>query len=178
MFGHGKYCNANHIPTIHGFPALALVGVTALSPTERNPSSRNDRRRRSSGNGEEGEAPPYLKSHVTNPTESTVHRSEALASIYGELQVTSRYRSGTLGGLGPAVQKNLTERQFLILSTPASVFGHGKYGNTNCIPTIRGFPALALVGMTALSPTERNPSSRNDHRRRSPGNVQEGEAPP
>ena len=31
MFGHGKYGNANHIPTIRGFPALALVGVTALS---------------------------------------------------------------------------------------------------------------------------------------------------
>ena len=31
MFGHGKYGNANHIPTIHGFPALALIGVTALS---------------------------------------------------------------------------------------------------------------------------------------------------
>ena len=35
--------------------------------------------------------------------------------------------------------KNLTERQFLILSTPSSVFGHGKYGNANHIPTIHGF---------------------------------------
>ena len=37
------------------------------------------------------------------------------------------------------------------MSTPSSVFGHGKYGNTNHIPTIRGFLALALVGVTALS---------------------------
>ena len=50
--------------------------------------------------------------------------------------------------------ENLTERQFLILSTPNSVFWHGKYGNANHIPTIRGFPALALVGVTTLSPTE------------------------
>ena len=57
------------------------------------------------GNGQEGEAPPKLKSCVANPTESMFRRSEARASIYGELQVTSRYRSGTLGGLGPAAQK-------------------------------------------------------------------------
>ena len=74
--------------------------------------------------------------------------------------------------------KNLTERQFGIRSTPASVFGHGKYGNANRIPTIHGFLALALVGMTTLSPTERNPSFRNHRRRRSPGNGQEGKAPP
>ena len=50
--------------------------------------------------------------------------------------------------------KNLTERQFGIMSTPTSVFGHGKYGNANNIPTIRGFPSLSLVGVTALSPIE------------------------
>ena len=54
--------------------------------------------------------------------------------------------------LGP-VRKNPHGVEILILSTPASVFGHGKYGNANRTPTIRGFPALALVGVTALSPT-------------------------
>ena len=47
-----------------------------------------------------------------NPTESMVRRSEARASIYGELQVTSRYRSGTLGGLVPGVQKNSWSHNF------------------------------------------------------------------
>ena len=37
--------------------------------------------------------------------ESTVRLSEARASIYGELQVTSKYRSRTLGGLVPSAQK-------------------------------------------------------------------------
>ena len=70
--------------------------------------------------------------------------------------------------------KKLTEPQFWIPSIPASVFGHGKYGNTNHIPTIHGFPTLALVGVTALSPSEWNPSFRNHHRRRSPGNGHAG----
>ena len=48
-------------PPFMAFLALALVGVTALSPTEQNPSSRNDRRWRSLGNGEEGEALPLAK---------------------------------------------------------------------------------------------------------------------
>ena len=42
-----------------------------------------------------------------------VHRSEARASIYGELQVTSRYRLGTPGGLGPDAQKTLWSRNFV-----------------------------------------------------------------
>ena len=58
------------------------------------------------------ESPPQLKSHVTNPTESTVRLSEALASIYGELQVTSRYRSGTPGGLGPGAKKTSRSGNF------------------------------------------------------------------
>ena len=37
------------------------------------------------------------------------------------------------------------------MSTPASVFGHGKYGNSNRTSTIRGFPALDIIGVTALS---------------------------
>ena len=67
---------------------------------------------RASGNGKEGEAPPQLKSHVMNPTESTIRRSEARASIYGELQVTSRYRSRTPGGLGPGAQKTSRSGNF------------------------------------------------------------------
>ena len=46
-----------------------------------------------------------------------------------------------------------------------------------CIPIVSGFPILSLVGVIALSPTERNPSFRNHCRRRSLGNGQEGEAP-
>ena len=74
--------------------------------------------------------------------------------------------------------KNLMESQFLISSTPTSVFGHGKYGNMNRIPPVHGFLSSALVGVTALSPTERNPSFKNHRRQRSPGNGQEGEASP
>ena len=47
-----------------------------------------------------------------NPTESTVCQSEARASIYGELQVTSRYHSGTPGGLGPDAQKTSRSGNF------------------------------------------------------------------
>ena len=47
-----------------------------------------------------------------NPTESTVLRSEARASFYGELQVTSRYGSGTPGGLGPDAQKTSRSGNF------------------------------------------------------------------
>ena len=35
--------------------------------------------------------------------------------------------------------KNLTEMQFWIPSNPTSMFGHGKYGNANHIPTVCGF---------------------------------------
>ena len=65
--------------------------------------------------------------------------------------------------------KNLMERKFWILSTPASVFGHGKYGNANRIPTIHGFPSLSLIFFIALSPTEQNPSFRKHRRRRASG---------
>ena len=41
-----------------------------------------------------------------------VHRLEARASIYGELQVTSRYRLGTPGGLGPGAQKTSQSGNF------------------------------------------------------------------
>ena len=93
-------------------PALDLIGVTALSPTKRNPSFRNHHRWRSPGNGQEGDPPPKLKYHVMNLTKSTVCRSEARASIYGELQVTSRYRSGTPSGLGPGAQKTSRSGNF------------------------------------------------------------------
>ena len=48
--------------------------------------------------------------------------------------------------------KNLTKTQFCIPSTPASMFGHGKYGNANCIPTFYGFPSLALIGVKCIVP--------------------------
>ena len=57
---------------------------------------------------------------------------------------------GHLVDLGP-MRKKPHGVTILNSVNPASVFGHGKYGNANCIPTIRGFPALALVGVTALS---------------------------
>ena len=113
MFGHGKYGNANRIPTIRGFPALALVGVTTLSPIEKNHCFKNHRKRRSPGNGQEGDPlPPQLKSHVTNPMKLMVHQSEARASICGKLQVTSRYRLGTPGGLVPGAQKTSQSGNF------------------------------------------------------------------
>ena len=152
--------------------------MTALSLSEQNPSSRNDRRWRSPGNGQEVEAPPLAKipCHESNGINgsSIGGLSVNLWQVAGHLQIPFRDTWWTWARCA----KNLTERQFWILSTPASVFGHGKYGNANRTATIRSFPALALVGVTALSPTERNPSSRNDRRRRSPGNGQEGEAPP
>ena len=153
MFGHGKYGNANHIPIVHGFPALALVGVTAFSPTERNPSFRNHRRRRSPGNGQEGEAPPAkIPYHESNRNDGSLIGGPSidLWKVAGHLQIPFRETWWTWARCA----KNLTERKFLIPSTPASVFGHGKYGNANHTPTIRGFPALALIGVTALSPTE------------------------
>ena len=48
--------------------------------------------------------------------------------------------------------KTFMETQFLIPSTLASMFGHRKYGNTNRIPTIHGFPSLDLVGMKCIVP--------------------------
>ena len=47
-----------------------------------------------------------------NPTESTVRRLEARALIYGELQVTSRYRLGTPGGLVLDAQKTSRSHNF------------------------------------------------------------------
>ena len=74
--------------------------------------------------------------------------------------------------------KTLTEPPFSILLTLSSMSGHGKYGNTNLIPTICGFPSLALVGVTALSPIELNPSFKNHCIQWSSGNGQAIEAPP
>ena len=134
MFGHGKYGNANRIPTIRGFLALALVGVTTFSPTERNPRFRNHHRRRSPGNGQEGEAPPWIKSHVTNPTKLTFRRSKAQASIYGKLQVTSRYHSGTLGGLGPGAKKNSRSGNFEFHQLLVACFGMGNMAMPTASP--------------------------------------------
>ena len=139
MFGHGKYGNANRIPIIRGFPSLDLVGMTALSPTERNPSFRNHHRRRSSGNGQEGGGPPKLKSHVTNPTELMIHRSKARASIYGTLQVTSRYRLGTLGGLGPDAQKTSRSGNFEFCQLLLAYLGMGNMAMPTTSPSSVAF---------------------------------------
>ena len=125
-----------------------------------------------------GRAPPLAKipHHESNEIDGSSIKGTSidLWRVGGHLQIPFRDTRWTCSRCA----KNLMEPQFCISSNPASVFGHGKYVNANRIATIRGFPALALVGMTALSPTERNPSSRNDRRWRSPGNGQEGEAPP
>ena len=133
---------------VHVFllPSHQTLECIQVSPTERNPSSRNNHRRRSPGNGQEGEAPPYLKSHVMNPTESTVHRSEARALIYGELQVTSRYRSGTPGGLGPGVQKTSRSGNFEFCQLLLVCLGIGNMATPTASPPSVAFqlwPSLA-----------------------------------
>ena len=75
-------------------------------------------------------------------------------------------------------EKNLMEPQFWILSTPATMFGHGKYGNTNHIPPSMDFHVWPSLAWNAFSPTEQNPSFRNHHIRWSLGNGQAGESPP
>ena len=139
MFGHGKYGNANGIPTFCGFPILALIGMTALSPTERNPSFRNHRIRWSPRNGQAWEAPPSLKYHVMNPTESMVHRSEARALIYGELQVTSRYRSGTPHGIGPVAQKTSRSGNFEFCQLLLVCLGMGNMAMPTASPPSMSF---------------------------------------
>ena len=91
------------------YPSLAW---NALSLTKRKPIFRNHHIRRSPGNGQEREPPPKLKSHVMNPTKSTVHQSKDRSSIYGELQFNSKYHWGTLSGLVPDVQKMLGRCNF------------------------------------------------------------------
>ena len=158
-------------------PTLALIGMIALSLLSENLASETivdgghwemDRRER----------PPLDKipCHESNGINgSLIERpSIDLWRVTGHLQIPFRDTWWTCARCA----KNLTEPQFWILSTPSSMFGHGKYGNANRTTTIHGFPALALVGVTALSPTKWNPSFRNHRRRRSPSNGQEGEAPP
>ena len=54
-----------------------------------------------------------------------VRRSEARASIYGELQVTSIYRSGTPSGLGPGAQKTSKSGNFEIFHLLLVCLGMG-----------------------------------------------------
>ena len=87
-----------------------------------------------------------------NPTESTVHRSEARALIYGELHVTSRYHSGTLGGLVPSAQKmpgshNFEFRQILLVC-----LGMGNMGTPIIAPPCMVFQVCTLVGVKCIVP--------------------------
>ena len=90
--------------------------------------------------------PPKLKSHVMNPTESTVHRSEARASIYGKLQVTSRYRLGTPGGLGPDAQKTSRSGNFEFYELLLVCLGMGNMAMPTASP-----PSVAFQLWTSLA---------------------------
>ena len=74
-----------------------------------------------------------------NPMESTVHRSEARASIYGELQVTSRYHSGTPGGLGPGAQKTSRSGNFEFCQLLLVCLGMGNMAMPTTSPPFMAF---------------------------------------
>ena len=93
------------------------------------------------------ERPPLAKipHHESNEIDglSIGGLSIDLWQVVGHLQIPFRDTWWTCAWCA----KNLTEPQFCISSTRDSMFGLGKYGNTNHIPTIHGFPILALVGV-------------------------------
>ena len=81
-----------------------------------------------------------------NPTESTIRRSEARASIYGELQVTSKYRLGTPGGLGPGAQKTSRSGNFEFCQLLLVCLGMGNMAMPTASPPDVAFhlwPSLA-----------------------------------
>ena len=81
-----------------------------------------------------------------NPTESMVLRSEAEESIYGELQVTSRYRSGTLGGLVPDAQKTSQSHNFEFLQLLLTCLGMENMAMPTASP-----PSVAFQLWTSLA---------------------------
>ena len=116
---------------------------------------------------------PWLKSHVMNPIVSVLYWSEAWASIYGELQVTSRYHSGTLDGLMPSAQKTSQSRNFEFRQLLLACLGMGNVETPTKSPPSVDFQVWPSLALNALSPTEWNPSFRNHRIRRSPGIGQE-----